>query len=239
MLRSNRSCDLWCGWLRSVGFKKLNLLVEFECVISVWSVCVSVWYWLEGRTRPLCPYWLQCHVTAVIINVFRCQRVSWWPTSQQSTLTLWPPPKPDLSLPHSLLVEAPFPLSPSEIGLLICNTWLKCVSVSSDESARLLPEMSYPKCPYFLDIQRCSDAIFFFSIPVQEYQNHYFSKNTGCWHLVDSSFIQSGLLYAHTVGIKEYLNLLIFVELINNSNGSLLHIVENLIFKTVLGLHRH
>lgn len=59
--------------------------------------------------RPLCPYWLQCHVTAVIINGSWCQWVSWWPTSQQSTLSLsrWLPPR--LDLPRSPSLSLPLP----------------------------------------------------------------------------------------------------------------------------------
>lgn len=81
--------NLYCGRLRTADRRNSAVM---DCIFYV---CVEE---LKGGTRPLCPYWLQCHVTAVIINVSWCQRVSWWPTSQQSTLTLWLPPKPDLSL---------------------------------------------------------------------------------------------------------------------------------------------
>lgn len=75
---------------------------EEPCCDELCILCVCV-VELKGGTRPLCPYWLQCHVAAVIINVSWCQRVSWWPTSQQSTLSLWLLPKPDLSLSLALL----------------------------------------------------------------------------------------------------------------------------------------
>lgn len=108
---SDNHSDLCCGWLRTADRK--HTFCGGVCV-----TCLRPW--LEGRTRPLCPYWLQCHVTAVIINVSWCQRVSWWPTSQQSTLTLWLPPKPDLarslfisrSLPQSLSLTLSLSASP-------------------------------------------------------------------------------------------------------------------------------
>lgn len=111
------------------------------------SVCVCVRQCLEDRTRPLCPYWLRCHVTGVIINVSWCQRVSWWPTSQQSSLAPWLPPKPDLSPSPSLL-----PLLESSRSNLLVYTFPNSLRAGWPSSICVcgIKHQNHPKVPKVL-----------------------------------------------------------------------------------------